>query len=159
MCETTASLSRNSLYFRMVVAQFWLLLSFVHCFNIDGHRRDLTCSPQSQGGVQGLSPPQGHSYWVLPKGPWGTFVRTWEFSNQKAKGRRQHSTQSPCKVPLKVWRHMGYGCRLCTGETRTIFFGLSANTVVPKHLLLYLSSSCCPKRFCETVGTTHTPSF
>lgn len=59
----------------------------------------------------------------------------------------EHHTWSSWRVPPQAWRYIGLGCRPCTRETRTTFFGLSANTVVSKHLLLCLPSSHCPQAF------------
>lgn len=82
-----------------------------------------------------------------PKAPRGLrqSAGVWQTESQ---GQGRASTCSSWRVPLQVWRHIGWGCRPHAWETRTIVFGLSANTVVCKHLLLsYLSSSRCPQAF------------
>lgn len=108
----------------------------------------LTPLPKKAGGGVGCVCCLSHQDTDIehcPKAPGGPSSERRSLATRKPRG--EHPTWSSRRVPLEVWRHTGWGCRPRTGETRTIFFGLSANTVVSKHLLLYLSSSHCPQAF------------
>jgi len=107
--------------------------------NTAGHRRAFPCSPHSRGGTEELRLPPGHKILSTAPRPRGLRQSTgvWQ---PKSQSIPPGATGGCC-----CYRRVGWGCRLRTGETSTIFLGLLANTVVSEHLLLYLSSSHCPQ--------------